>query len=70
MKNYYIEIVDRENGEYVMQSRYFDTKRKAVNWLRTNWDYIDVAKVGVCIMTTQWSDDGDSYDITESEEIY
>lgn len=70
MKNYYIEIIDKQDGEYVMQSRYFDTKRKAKNWLRKNWDYIDTNKVAVCIMTTQWSDDGESYEITESETIY
>lgn len=61
MKKYYIEMVDRYGEKpYVIQSRWFDTKEQALEWLNTTIDYCDLI---ICLMSAVFDNDTGEYEI-------
>ena len=68
---YYIEFVIRDGQDsYTMQSRWFKTKREALNWLKKSFDYINISQMRVFVMSGTFNEDGDlDGDIEEVEEL-
>lgn len=61
MKRYYIEMTDRDyNKPYVIQSRWFDTKEQALEWLNTTIDYCDLI---ICLMSADFDNESEEYEI-------
>lgn len=60
MKKYYIEISDTNNsGEYIMQSEWFDTEEKAIEWWN-NIKFLDI-HYDVYLMASEWNLEEDTY---------
>ena len=70
---YYVEFVLRYgegNYPYVMQSKWFDTKIKAKNWVKKSFDFIDKAEIEIYIMSAPVDEDGElDGDIEQVEKI-
>lgn len=49
---YYIELVNKDTNEYLLQSKNFKQKAQAKKWLVQNIDYIDFYNIYVNIMQT------------------
>ena len=66
---YYLEFVhvNSEEENYDMQSRWFNTKKEAKQWLAENFDFIS-DDISVFLMTTEFTDE-DDYDIVSSIKI-
>ena len=54
---YYIEFYNKESGDYVIQSKWFDTQEEAEKWYFDSFDYIDKEEVGVDLMAAEWDDE-------------
>lgn len=68
---YYIEFVIK-NGQdsYAMQSRWFETKRKALNWLKNSFDFIRTSDMRIFLMSGTFDGLGDlSGDIEQEKEL-
>lgn len=62
-KKYYIEISSKEiecDPPYLMQSKWFDTKKEAIDWYRNNFDYTS-GLIDVKLMCAEF-DENDEYD--------
>ena len=72
VKRFYIEFilmvenVETEN-QYIIQSKWFNTKAKALKWFITSFDYVDLNIVSAQLMTAIFNED--NYDIIEGEDI-
>lgn len=66
---YYIEFVHINSQEenYDMQSKWFNTKGEAKQWLSENFDFIS-DDISVFLMTAEFTDE-DDYDIVSSTKI-
>lgn len=54
---YYVEFVDRESGDYVLQSKWFDTKEEAEKWANESFDYIRDTAIDMDLMKAEWDDE-------------
>ena len=71
---YYIEFVEKHKtndySSYAMQSKWFKTKRKALNWIKKSFDYINISQVRIFIMSGTFNEEGDLVgDIEQEEEL-
>lgn len=66
---YYLEFVhvNSEEENYDMQSRWFNTKKEAKQWLSENFDFIS-DDMSVFLMEADFVDEND-YDIVSSTKI-
>ena len=66
---YYLEFVhvNSEEENYDMQSRWFNTKKEAKQWLSENFDFIS-DDMSVFLMESDFVDEND-YDIVSSTKI-
>ena len=66
---YYLEFVhvNSEAENYDMQSKWFNTKKEATQWLFENFDFIS-DDISVFLMTAKTTDE-DDYDIVSSTKI-
>jgi len=67
---FYVQGIDSDPS-YALQSRFFESKSKALNWFNTNFDFIN-EYMTCCLMRTmneQYSDYGslEDYDIMQVE---
>lgn len=53
---YYVEFVDRESGDYVLQSKWFDTQEEAIKWVYNSFDYIRDSSIDMDLMKAKWDD--------------
>ena len=69
LTRYYIEFVHINSQEenYDMQSKWFDTKEEAKQWLSENFDFIS-DDMSVFLMEADFVDEND-YDIVSSTKI-
>ena len=68
MKNYYVEFEVKDSGEiYSIQSRWFDTKEKALDWFKDSFDLIRAEEISVFLMSADFSED--EYGDIELEEV-
>ena len=58
MKRYYVEIVDID-GDYKVQSRWFDTEQEALEWTNT----IDYCGLAICLMSAEFDNETEEYEI-------
>lgn len=65
---YYIEFVDF-NGNFVLQSKWFDTENEALIWLLENFDFIDYDNIECFIMYADFDEEDDFGDIELSMKI-
>lgn len=72
MKKYYIEIYphdkdikNRNSDDYLIQSRWYNTEEKALQWAN-DIDYKDEA-YDVCLMSARWDEKQDVYHDIELE---
>ena len=54
---YYVEFVDRESGDYVLQSKWFDTQKEAEKWAKDSFDYIRNTAIDMGLMKAEWDDE-------------
>lgn len=72
-RRYYIEIwmenitLDTDH-RYVVQTKWFDTKKEAVDWYKNSFDYIDPKYCSAHLMTAQYHQDQD-YDIIDVKKL-
>lgn len=71
---WYIEFCVQEmesDPDYAMQSRFFESKEEAINWLFINFDFINEYMVCIVMRTTNeiYGDNGslEDYDIMQVE---
>lgn len=64
-KKYYVEFshseIEGEDGPYLLQSKWFDTQKEAIEWFRTNFDDVD-SSITVDLMVGEFYNE-DEYDI-------
>lgn len=60
MKKYYIEIVNVETDEYIIQSKWFETEEEAINFMKENFDFIDTGTYAIDLMSAVF-DENDIY---------
>lgn len=58
---YYVEIVDKESGDYILQSRWFDNQEDAEQWAFDSFDYIRNSAVDLDLMKAEWDDEEGIY---------
>jgi len=68
-KKFYIEFVHKNSDaeNYDMQSKWFPTKKKALDWFKDSFDFVD-NDVIVFVMTAKFKDE-DNYEIIKSERV-
>lgn len=71
---YYIEFVAKykpnDYSNYAMQSKWFKTKRKALNWVKKSFDYINLSQMELYLMSGTFNEEGDLVgDIEQVEEL-
>ena len=59
---YYVEIVDKESGDYILQSRWFDNQEDAEQWAFDSFDYIRHSAVDLDLMKAEWDDEEGIYE--------
>ena len=59
MKKYYIELAAK-SGDIILQSKWYDTEREAINWAE-NVDFIELTSVVLCLMSSEWDTEEDTY---------
>lgn len=70
MKKYYVEFENLEDDySYCLQSRWFDTKEQALNWYKTNFDFIRNRTMIARIMSSEFDENGEYTDIKYEEDI-
>lgn len=59
---YYIEFYTADHydemhtANFVIQSKWFDTKDEALSWFHNSFDYIDSEEIEVDLMAAEWDD--------------
>ena len=67
---FYIEFENiNSQRTYTIQSRYFDTRKQALNWFKKNFDYIDNEEVYVYLMIATFDEEGELDEIDSTYEI-
>lgn len=59
MKKFYIEIVDLISDDYVLQSKWYDTEEKAIEWAR-GIDYVDKMYT-INLLSANWDEENETY---------
>lgn len=70
MKKYYIEIVNVEMGEYVIQTKWFETEEDAINFMTENFDFIDRGTYALDLMSAVFDEEGVYGDIKLERRLY
>lgn len=65
---YYIEFADF-NGNFVLQSKWFDTENEAIVWLLENFDFIDYDNIECFVMYADFDEEDDFGDIELSMKL-
>lgn len=68
MKKYYIEICDKYEGDYFIQSKWYDSVEELKKDFTNYFDFIDFRVVDVYIMSSVWDDKNEEYDDIICEE--
>lgn len=68
MKKYYIEIVNVETDEYIMQTKWFETEEEAVNVMK-NFDFIR-HPYAIDLMSAVFDKEGVYEDIKFEKRLY
>lgn len=67
MKKYYVEFEVKDSGEiFSIQSRWFDTKKEALDWFEDSFDLIR-EEISVFLMSAEFGED--EYGDIELEEV-
>lgn len=54
---YYIEMkAIKSKNPYSMQSKWFESVRKAINWLKSSFDFIDEEDIKIYLMSATFDD--------------
>ena len=70
MKKYYIEFVTtKTENPYSMQSKWFDTKKEAYDWLASSFDHINKEDITVYLMYAWWDLENNSYEDIGQEKV-
>ena len=72
-RRFYIEIcpkvrLDDQDHEYVVQTKWFNSKRQAIAWYKNAFDYVDSKYCTVRLVIVQYYNVND-YDIVATEEL-
>ena len=67
MKRYYIELATN-SGDIILQSRWYSTREEAIDWAESV-DYIGWSSVILCLMSSIWDIEEDTYTDIIQEEI-
>lgn len=67
MKKYYIELATN-SGDVILQSKWYNTKEEAIDWAE-NIDYIGWASSILCLMSSEWDTEEDTYTDIIQEKI-
>lgn len=70
MKKYYIEIVNVETNEYIIQSKWFETAEVAINFMKENFDFIDTGTYAIDLMSAVFDEEGVYGDIKFEKRLY
>ncbi len=70
MKKYYIEIVNVETDEYIIQTKWFDTEEEAINFMKENFDFIDRGTYALDLMSAVFDKEGVYGDIKFERRLY
>lgn len=62
-----IAVPDQDH-EYVIQTKWFDSKRQAIAWYKANFDYVDAKCCAIRLVIAQYFNVND-YDIVATEEL-
>ena len=69
MKKYYVEIVwDKEESMYIIQSKWYETEEKAIEWAK-EIDYLD-GHYTMYLMSSEFNEDGEYGDIIQEKELF
>lgn len=68
---YYVEfVVRKDDNNFALQSKWFKTSKQALNWLKKSFDYINISKIDLYLMSASFDDLGDIMgDITQEYKI-
>ena len=65
---YYIEMkAIKSKNPYSMQSKWFESARKAVNWLKASFDFIDDSDIQIYLMSATFDENDDMVGDIEQE---
>ena len=67
MKRYYIELATN-SGDIILQGRWYSTREEAIDWAESV-DYIGWSSVILCLMSSIWDIEEDTYTDIIQEEI-
>lgn len=68
MKRYYIELATN-SGDIILQSKWYETEQEALKWAE-DIQYIGWASAVLCLMSSIWDIEEDTYtDIIQEEVI-
>ena len=67
MKKYYIELATN-SGEVVFQSKWYETEQEAIKWSE-DIDYIGYKYIVLCLMSSVWDEEADTYTDIIQEKI-
>lgn len=68
MKKYYIELATN-SGDIILQSKWYNTREEAMDWAKSI-DYIGWISAILCLMSSIWDVEEDTYiDIIQEEII-
>mgnify|MGYP003315503932 CR=1 FL=1 len=70
MKKYYIEIVNVEMNEYIIQSKWFETEEDAISFMKENFDFIDTGTYAIDLMSAEFDEEGVYGDIKLERRLY
>lgn len=70
-KYYYIEFKSvNSSGPYDMQSKWFKLEKKAINWLKASFDFIDASDIKIYLMSATFDENDDMVgDIEQEKEL-
>lgn len=70
MKKYYIEIVNVETDDYIIQTKWFETEEEAINFMKENFDFIYRGTYALDLMSAVFDKEGVYGDIKFERRLY
>lgn len=70
MKKYYIEIVNVETDDYIIQTKWFETEEEAIDFMKENFDFIDRGTYAIDLMSAVFDEEGVYGDIKLERRLY
>lgn len=70
MKKYYIEIVNVETDDYIIQTKWFETEEEAINFMKENFDFIDTGTYAIDLMSAVFDTEHVYSDIKFERRLY